>query len=80
MEIKTKSGVEIVNKQSHYGKWVVGYCSTPAWSGANTLWYTWKLARNCKPDGVSWTAYGEICGRLVYQGVFVGRIFCEEKL
>jgi len=36
MEIKTKSGIEVVNKKTAYGKWVIGYTQTDAWSG----WYT----------------------------------------
>lgn len=67
MEIKTKSGIEVVNKKTAYGKWVIGYTQTDAWSGWYTISQIWDKYKNQKPDGCSWKAWGEICGKFFHK-------------
>lgn len=62
MEIITKSGEVKVNKASHYGKWLIGYMTTSAWSGWYTIERVWNTYKDKKPKGCSWTAWGVICG------------------
>lgn len=66
MEIKTNSGMVKVNKRTPYGKWLMGYCSTDAWSGWWTLEHTWREQKDRKPTGCSWYAWGVICGSIIY--------------
>lgn len=75
MIVATKSGKLSVDARSHYCKWVIGFCSTPAWSSAYTLWEVWRVANPLKPAGVSWSAYGKICGILCYNGVPISSAF-----
>ena len=65
MKIITKSGIVNVNKRSNYGKWLVGYTSTNAWTGGYTIERTWKNFSSKKPKGCSWRAWGEICGQII---------------
>lgn len=79
MQIKTSSGIVTVNKRSHYGQFLLGYVCTPAWTGASTLADVWSNAWKCKPVGVSWFAYGKICGTMVWNGVQINRVFMVEQ-
>lgn len=69
MELTTTSGVLTVNRRSAYGKWLAAYCETGAWTGANTLHSIWTIAGTHKPNGVTWTAWGRICGNITRNGV-----------
>lgn len=63
MEIKTNSGYVYLNKNSHYCKWLQGWIAAGAWSGWATLKDAWSYARDKKPDGCSWYAYGLLMAR-----------------
>jgi hypothetical protein len=63
MEIITKSGAIQVNRRTPYGKWLAAYCTTGAWTGWSTIQAMWKNAQN-KPQGVTWAAWGHICGNI----------------
>ena len=63
MEIITNSGAVEVNKRSNYGKWLIGYTESGAWSGHATVEATWHKQKDNKPDGCSWKAWGYICGK-----------------
>lgn len=65
MEIMTKSGPVRVNKSTPYGKWLIGYIESGAWSGWYTLEQTWKTQKGNKPNGCSWKAWGLICGKVI---------------
>jgi len=65
MEIITKSGAVTINKRTPYGKWLMGYTTTGAWTGWHTLQQTWNNNKNKKPDGCSWHAWGIICGSVI---------------
>lgn len=69
MEIKTASGVECVNKRTPYGKWLSAYSATGAWTGWQTLSAVWHIAQKSRPCGVTWAAWGAICGNLTRNGV-----------
>ncbi len=65
MEILTNSGAVQVNKKTPYGKWLAGYVSTGAWSGAETLRSIWKNFGVKKIKGCTWYAWGQVCGIFV---------------
>lgn len=65
MIITTKSGNVTINKRSAYGKWLIGYTSTDAWSGWGTVRSTWTNWHDKKPSGCSWHAWGRICGNYI---------------
>lgn len=65
MEIKTNSGTVSINKKTPYGKWLIGYVSTGAWSGWRTLEKIWDKCKDIKPNGCSWQAWGVVCGRYI---------------
>lgn len=65
MEINTNSGVVVVNKRTPYGKWLIGYTNSGAWSGWSTLDTTWRNQKDNKPNGCSWEAWGFVCGKYI---------------
>ena len=65
MKIITKSGAVTINKRTPYGKWLIGYVSTNAWTGWYTLECTWNKQKDNKPKGCSWIAWGVICGNVI---------------
>ncbi len=65
MNINTKSGIVTVNKKTSYGKWLIGYTSTDAWTGWYTIEQTWEKNKDRKPAGCSWQAWGVICGSII---------------
>lgn len=84
MEIITESGAVYVNKSKPYGKWLAAYCATGAWTGWATLADVWANAKSIKPQGVTWAAWGRICGILTYNhihislAVFTARAFTHD--
>lgn len=65
MKVITKSGVVSINRRTHYGKWLLGYMTTGAWSGWFTIEKTWDTQKGLKPNGCSWFAWGVICGNVI---------------
>ena len=65
MEIKTSSGIVTINKRTPYGKWLIGYTQTNAWTGWYTIEQTWNNNKDRKPKGCSWQAWGIICGSII---------------
>lgn len=63
MEITTRSGIKTINKRTTFGKWLIGYISTDAWTGWYTIEYIWNKQKDNKPNGCSWKAWGIICGK-----------------
>ena len=76
MKLSTNSGVVTVNKKTAYGKWLAAYCKTGAWTGAGTIASIWDIASVRKPQGVTWTAWGRLCGGITLNGVGVRVAFC----
>ena len=48
MEVKTSSGYKTVNKRSTYAKFLLGYVSSGAFSGHETLAAAWTMARQIR--------------------------------
>lgn len=81
MIITTKSGNVTINKRSAYGKWLIGYTSTDAWSGRATVRSTWNKWHDKKPSCCSWYAWGFICGNIInplYQDAVEKHSFLKE--
>ena len=66
MEIATASGTVRINKKTPYGKWLLGYMESGAWSGWFTLQKTWEAQKEMKPKGCTWKAWGTICGKVIH--------------
>lgn len=66
MQVMTQSGPVKINRRTPYGKWLLGYTSTDAWSGAYTLERMWRMYHDKKPKGCSWHSWGVICGKILY--------------
>ena len=75
MELTTNSGIVPVNKRTSYGKWLAAYCKTGAWTGARTIADIWGIASVRKPQGVTWSAWGRLCGNLTLNGVGIIVVF-----
>jgi hypothetical protein len=58
MKIKTQSGMIVVNKRSHYAKWLRGWISGGGWTGYITIQNAYKRAEHIKRHDVSWNALG----------------------
>lgn len=65
MKIITKSGYVKINKRTAFGKWLIGYTQTDAWTGWYTIEDTWNKNKDKKPNGCSWQAWGVICGNYI---------------
>ena len=63
MEIKTASGCVYLNKRKAYTKWVLGWRDGGGYDGWSTLQTAWDNAKNDKPNGCSWYAYGLLMAR-----------------
>lgn len=73
MEIKTASGIIVVNKKSTYAKFLQGYQSTGAFDGSGTLSAAWRMFNQLGKEYKSVSAYdrGKMIGVIFkYQHTF----------
>jgi len=64
MKVETASGVATIDKRSRYGKFLLGYISTGAFSGADTLRHAWVDCIKLKAyyPSISWKDAGKLIG------------------
>jgi len=70
MEIQTQSGIVKGAKSNHYMKWLQGYTSTNAWTGASTVTEMWKRTHELKNGSfknISWYDLGVVAGLLWFE-------------
>lgn len=64
MTIYTASGIVKGSKRDPYIKFLSGFVATDAFSGRFIVDKAWEYAKDTRPAGCSWYAYGVIIGRV----------------
>lgn len=68
VKISTSGGIVEGKKDDNYIKWLMGWIDGKGWSGKTVLEKAWGYAKDKKPEGCSWYAYGLLMAREQIRG------------